>query len=289
MNRYKCDLKYQDTYSNVENIYVIGDIHGDSEVLKKVLLKAQLIDTSFKWIGKDSHVVQLGDILDGKQRGNVKVDFDSVDSMEEYNIYEFLNDLDAQAREYGGRVHYLIGNHELMNVLGNFSYVLGKHMSSTGVQKRRELFSPGGKMANMLACRSYGILNINGWIFCHGGLLPQHIKHHDITWINHLVKDILKGAKSINKLKPSERDYLEGNNSFLWTRAYANNKNKCELLNTTLSMISAKGMILGHTPHDSITCACKNKLYFADIGLSRSFNNDKIQLLHITKDLTEII
>lgn len=289
MEKYKCNLQYQDSYTNIENIYVIGDIHGDFEVLKRVLLKAMLIDNSSNWIGHDSHVVQLGDILDGKERSNNSNGFDNIDTMEEYNIYDFLNKLDTQAREFGGRVHYLIGNHELMNVLGNFSYVHNKHMSSTGVQRRRELFSPGGKMANMLACRSYGILYINGWIFCHGGLLPHHIKHRDITWINTLVKDILKGVKNVNKLKPHERDFIEGNNSFLWTRAYSNNPNKCELLNTTLSAMSAKGMVVGHTPHDNITGICKNKLYFADIGLSRSFSNDKVQLLHIKNGVAQII
>ena len=47
-------------------------------------------------------------------------------------------------------------------------------------------------------------------------------------------------------------------------------------------------MIVGHTPHYNITNVCREKLYFADVGLSRAFtqhNFNKIQVLHIKKGL----
>ena len=81
--------------------------------------------------------------------------------MEEFSIYEFLNYLDTEAEKYGGRVHYLIGNHEIMNMEGDFRYVHKKHLSATGDNLRRQLFRPGGYMAKLLACHSYGVLKIN--------------------------------------------------------------------------------------------------------------------------------
>jgi hypothetical protein len=284
-NSFVCNLEYKDTFKNIEDIYVIGDIHGDFDVLKTILKKAKLINNSLKWIGGKSHLVQLGDLLDGKIRSNNPINNDSISAMEEFTIFEFLNDLDKQARKYGGRIHYLLGNHEIMNILGDFRYVLDKHMSSTGINIRKTLFRPGGYMANLLACHAYGVLKINNWIFCHGGLLPKHVSKHSITWINRLVKDVLNGKKKIENLTREEEEYLGGNDSFFWNRFYKNNENRCEVLNKTLDLVKIKngGMVLGHTPHNNITNYCRKQLYFADIGLSRAFGNEfnKKQILHI--------
>ena len=293
-NKPTCNLPFQDTYNNINNIFVLGDIHGDFAVLKKALYKAKLINSRLKWIGGNSHLVQLGDLLDGKIRANYKPNYAEISAMEEFTIFEFLNDLDRQARLLGGRVHYLIGNHELMNLIGRFDYVLDKHLSGTGLAIRRQLFKPGGYMASLLACHSYGVLKINDWIFCHGGLLPEHVNKRSITSINTLVRSVLKGTKSLENLTNEEQDLIYGNDSFFWTRFYSRNANRCEVLNKTLDIVSSEkgGMVVGHTPHNNITDVCRNKLYFADVGLSRSFGNGEfsnVQILHIKNGKKPII
>ena len=78
--------------------------------------------------------------------------------------------------------------------------------------------------------------------------------------------------------------------SLFWNRFYAKNSNNCQVLNKTLDIVNkgSGGMIVGHTPHYNITNVCREKLYFADVGLSRAFtqhNFNKIQVLHIKKGL----
>ena len=294
-NKPTCNLPFKDTYTNIKNVYVLGDIHGDFKVLKQALYKAQLIDSKLKWVGNDAHLVQLGDLLDGKIRANYTPNYGEISAMEEFTIFEFLNDLDRQARLQNGRVHYLVGNHELMNLIGRFDYVLDKHLSGTGIAIRRQLFKPGGYMASLLACHSYGVLKINDWIFCHGGLLPHHVNKRSITSINNLVRNVLKGTKSLDNLTNDEQELIYGNDSFFWTRFYSNNADKCEVLNKTLDIVSSSkngGMVVGHTPHNNITDVCRSKLYFADVGLSRSFGNSEfknVQILHIKKGYKPII
>lgn len=285
-----CNITNKDTYKNINRIIVIGDIHGDFTILIKCLRKAKVINSNNRWIGKSTHVVQLGDILDAGGRGtqfNTKPE-------EEFQIYKFLNNLDKEARLTNGRVHYLIGNHELMNITGDFRYVHKTHLSYTGIEKRKNLFKPGNYIANMLACHAHGILKINKWYFCHAGLLPIHVTNKNITWINQLVKDVLRGKKSIDNINQNEYDLIFSKDSFFWNRFYANNENKCQILNNTLDLLGEKdgGMVLGHTPHYNITSQCRKKLWFADIGLSKAFGNDmfnRIQVLEIINNVPRVL
>ena len=288
-NNYKCNMAFKDTFTNVSNIFVIGDIHGDLSVLIKSLRKINIIDNNLNWKGDNSHIVQLGDILDGGGRGENVIN-KSVNAMEEFTIFEFLNNLDVQARKFGGRVHYLIGNHELMNLLGNFRYVASNHLNSTGVEIRKKLFKKAGYMASMLACHSYGVLKINNWIFCHAGLLPHHINNRSITDINKLVRGVFSGKIGLENISTEEEELLLGKTSLFWNRFYSKNSNNCTVLNKTLDIINNGngGMIVGHTPHYNITNVCRQKLYFADVGLSRAFtqhNFKNIQILHIRKGM----
>ena len=283
-NRFQCNIKNQDTFNNVNRIIVIGDLHGDFDVLIKCLKLAKLINNKNQWIGNNTHVVQLGDILDGGGRG---ISFES-DPYEEFKIYEYLNYLNNEANKLGGYVHYLIGNHELMNLTGDFNYVHPSHM----IKERNELFKPGSYITNMLACHSYGILNINGWIFCHAGLLPEHLEKNSISSLNFLIKNILLGTKSINELNKYDHDLLFSKYSFLWNREYINNANKCNILKNTLNKIKhSRGMIIGHTPNKNITGSCDNKLWYVDLGLSKAFGNDfnNIQVLEIINNNPRVI
>lgn len=284
-NNFKCKKKMKDKFINVRRIIVIGDLHGDFLKLIKCLLLAKVINQNLNWIGGDTHVVQLGDILDAGGRG---IEFNS-EPYEEFKIYEYLNFLNKQANKNNGYVHYLIGNHELMNIMGDFNYVHKSHL----INNRKELFRPGSYLTNMLACHSYGVLEINGWIFCHAGLLPQHLESNTIDSLNKLVRNILTGEKNIQNLSQMEQLLLFSPSSMYWNRDYVFNNDKCNILNTTLNKVEgSRGMIIGHTPHKNITGNCNNKLWYADVGLSEAFGRDEfnnIQVLEIINNKPRVL
>ena len=85
-------------------VVAVGDIHGDFDALRGILRHAGIIDAAGRWIAGNSTLVQLGDYTD---RGrNVRA------------VMDLLVDLETQATAAGGRVAVLLGNHELMNLLG---------------------------------------------------------------------------------------------------------------------------------------------------------------------------
>ena len=97
-------------------IVVVGDVHGDLAALVDILVDAGVIDKRRSWKGGTAVVVQTGDLPD---RGP-----------DSRKVMDLLIDLEKQARKAGGRVHALLGNHEVMNMLGDLRYVTPEEYAS---------------------------------------------------------------------------------------------------------------------------------------------------------------
>jgi hypothetical protein len=273
---------------NKNRIIVIGDIHGDIYALLYSLYKVDVINKYGKWVGKNTIVVQLGDQIDKGGRGLNNINLDN-NPLEELEIIEFMHDLHFKALKHGGAVYNLIGNHELMNVLGDFSYVSENHLDGfRGNDIRKKLFKPGGPLAQKLACNTNGIIQIGNWIFVHAGLLPEHIEKYSIDDINNMVRNILLGNLKINELSIDDYNLIFGNDSLFWNRQYSLGKD-CNKLNKTLNILNIGkngGMIVGHTIQNTINSICDNKLWMVDVGMSNAFGNkqnknDRIEVLEI--------
>jgi len=269
-----------------KRIIVIGDIHGDFNSLLKCLYIAKVIDKNCKWIGNNTIVIQLGDQLDKGGRVNLSVDTIN-DELEELKVIEFMHYLHFEAKKKNGAVYNLLGNHELMNILGDFRYATSNHIKGFGGDKtRKELFKPGGAIAIKLACNTNGIMQIGNWIFVHAGLLPHHVKKFSITDINNKIRNILLGNITKDNAGPEMDDILYGPDGILWNRFYTKNKNNCKILNETFQILKLhKGhMVVGHTIQDKINSICNDKLWFADIGMSSAFGdntNSNVEILEI--------
>ena len=90
-------------------IVAVGDLHGDYESWLAIARAAGLVNSSNRWAGGATTLVQLGDVTD---RGP--------DSLK---IIGHLRQLQRSAPRSGGRVITLVGNHEAMNLTGDLRYV----------------------------------------------------------------------------------------------------------------------------------------------------------------------
>ena len=106
----------EDTWGKVERIVAVGDVHGDYDQLVAVLRDALLVDAQLAWSGGRTHLVQTGDRID---RGP-----------DSRKIMDLFIRLEKEARKAGGAVHSLTGNHEAMNVLGDFRYVTAEEFAA---------------------------------------------------------------------------------------------------------------------------------------------------------------
>ena len=275
-------------YENIPRVVCIGDIHGDLHKLLTVLKNTKIIDDKQEWIAqpKNTIVVQLGDQIDMLDRNIDRTEkFDDEDY--DMQIILFMNALHKKAKEHGGSVISLIGNHELMNVMGNFSYVSPKGL--TDIQKRISFFKPGGIGALNLSTRNC-IVKINNILFCHAGILPNLCLKYPIKYINELMKKYLKNVILNDKERKDFSELFLSDDSILWTRKYSaefylkNEKKYRKNIETVLKHLNCQLMIIGHTPCERVLGLADNKVLNIDVGLSRSILNNKSTVLEIVNN-----
>ncbi len=97
-------------------VVAVGDVHGDLDTLVSILQKTGIIDDQRHWSGGNATLVQTGDFLD---RG-----------VKDRQVMDLLMELEKQASKSGGRVVVLLGNHEMMNIMGDLRYVAPEVYSS---------------------------------------------------------------------------------------------------------------------------------------------------------------
>lgn len=270
------------TFPACERLIVIGDIHGDLQRLTECFYKAGLINHQFQWIASppNTWVIQLGDQVDSMSRGTSQ----SWETMADVNVIHFMDQMDAIARPHGGRVISIIGNHELMNVLGDFSYVSPKSISELGgPSARAHKFRPGGPIAKILAKRPVAV-KIGELLFCHAGMLPHHLHiAGSIDQMNIWTKKFLLREP----FSPMEADGLQkiilNQSGILWNRHYSeiSDHERLTSLNHVLSLTGCKAMFVGHTVVPQIIALYDRKLWFVDNGVSRAFDIADAQILEI--------
>jgi predicted MPP superfamily phosphohydrolase len=92
-----------------ERIVAVGDVHGAYDRFVAILRAAGLVDGRARWTGGRSVLVQTGDVLD---RGPAS-----------RRVLDLLRQLERDASRAGGQVFALLGNHEVMRIVGHWNDV----------------------------------------------------------------------------------------------------------------------------------------------------------------------
>jgi hypothetical protein len=127
----------------------IGDVHGELRGFQAILLAEKLINSEGHWLGGETTLLQIGDIVD---RGPFS-----------FQTFEFIRNLQMAAEKAGGRVIRLFGNHELLMLQGNFFFCNFQGPEKLAEEIREEILN--GKIQTAFAWE--------GRLYTHAGLRFQ--------------------------------------------------------------------------------------------------------------------
>lgn len=300
-------------------VVALGDVHGDIGQARRALRIAGVLGdggdaVNPEWVGGNTVVVQVGDVLD---RGD-----------DEIAILILLQKLHKQARQSGGAVYILNGNHEVLNVSGDFRYVtqgafqestrFGEHLVNLfgkpfedafgggepdprkkQVKARAGLFSPGGPLAQQLAMNST-VLIVNDTVFAHGGLMPRHVEF-GLEKLNNAVADWMRGAEIVDEADRTALGMAIGSvkDSVVWNRTFgtenfvtpSDRERACDVLGKTLDLLpGVKRMVVGHTPQLSgCNDECDGRIWRIDVGMSFGVVGADPEVLEIMGDAVKVL
>ncbi|KAI3723488.1 hypothetical protein L2E82_35103 [Cichorium intybus] len=253
----------QTFYPSPNRLIAIGDLHGDFKKFKQALRLGGLIDLEDRWSGGPTTLVQVGDVLD---RGG-----------QELKILYFLEKLKRQAAKVGGNVITMNGNHEIMNVEGNFRctrlsginefqnwadwFTIGNNMKRLcgGLEKPKDLYDgipssfPGVKQkyvngfrARIAALRPQGpiasrFLSKNLTVLVVGESVFVHggiLPHHVAYGLERINEEVRDWITGLKETVSSA--LVKSRNSVVWLRRFSNKVVEdwdCRMLEHTLETI----------------------------------------------------
>jgi len=273
----KCDIKYpakinhKAEYLGINKILAIGDIHGEYDSLVNLMKNNQVIDSNLDWNFDTGHIVLIGDVFD---RGDMVTE----------SLW-FIYKLQKQADEAGGKVHFILGNHELINLV--------EEEGSTDISDKYNIlcYNAGYNYSDLYKSsfilgdwlrKQKTVIKINNFLFVHGGIPPEIAeKEVDISVLNQSMQDFLcSPVQEVNKIDENVR--LAG--SCMFYRGYFDAggdyyKELIEGLPKTLDFFNVDCIVVGHTTVDKITMIKENRVIAIDIPFGGENNKEHALLI----------
>lgn len=147
-------------FDRPEKLIVLSDIEGSFDAFRRLLQSNNVIDKDYNWIFGKGHLVFAGDMFD---RGEQVTE-----------CLWLIYSLEEKAKKMGGYVHFVLGNHEIMNLNGQVRYVRSKYMENAlklGINYN-QLYDSGTELGRWLRTKNI-VLKLGDLLFLHGGVSPQ--------------------------------------------------------------------------------------------------------------------
>jgi hypothetical protein len=256
-NTYLIKPNHTQVYSSVDSLSAISDIHGEYDTYISLLLASGIIDENLNWTYGKGHLVILGDAFD---RGD-KVT----------QILWHLFGLEKQAEKAGGKVHIILGNHELLIFGNDETYVNEKYRKVEEILQIRysDLFSAKSVLGKWLRSKPI-VITINDILFVHAGISIEMVDRKlRIEQINRGFYDMLAGKEIQSESDYEQLIFLNDDQGPIWYRGYFNEQNFNEnMLDKILAFYGKKHIVVGHTRCEGINPIFKNKIFGIDAGIS---------------------
>ncbi len=253
-------------YKQPKKLLAISDIEGNFNAFYSLLVANKVMDKKYNWTYGEGHLVLVGDFVD---RGT--------------NVTQCLwliYKLEQEAEKHGGMVHFILGNHEVMNIKGMPNYAddkyvnLAKRLSGYEDQTKAYEYLMSGQRELVKWMKSKNVIErIGTTVFVHGGLSIE------LRQANMSIKEInafLRNKKSTTFFSDDNDEnltkFLMGPLGPLWYRGLVGRYKKFykkatpNVVKNILKYYQAEHIVIGHTVVKEISSDYDGMVYRTDIG-----------------------
>ncbi len=241
---------------------VISDFDNHIEAFSMVLLGEGIMDDDFNWTYGDGHLIITGDLFD---RG--------------VNVTEclwLLYKLESEAAAQGGRVHLVIGNHEMMNIEDDWRYIEGKYFTNAQLMEKRMLdfYADNTEIGRWLRTKNI-ILKLGDYALMHGGISPQ-VANLNLTYqqMNDFGRARMNGQSCTGSCAT-----VTGSNGVYWYRGMADEELTQQQVDDIVDAFDVKRVIFGHTKGPTVRSLYNGKVLAIDMYHMTNFANGFMEAL----------
>lgn len=240
-------------YTDGEPTVALSDIESGFGAFRQFLVSHGIADKQLNWTFGKGHLVLVGDFVDrGASTTQVL-----------WGIYK----LEQSARLSGGQVHFVIGNHEIKNLQGNFQSANEKYFYIAGIlgKQQFQLFNDNALLGRWLASKNV-LEIINGVAFVHGGLHPDIAKYQpSVDEINQIVRS---GYRTLyyTPVKVTKESFLQSSTTGpAWYRGYFKDDLSQAQVEQGLKAVNANAVVVGHTLQGEVKALYNHKVFAIDV------------------------
>lgn len=249
-------------YTDSNKILAISDIESGFKTFRDFLIHNKIIDKHLNWTFGNGHLVLVGDFIDR--------DFSTT------QVLWFIYKLEQDAKKYGGLVHFILGNHELKNMQGNYESTSQKyfHIAAILEKQQNELYDSASFLGKWIASKNT-IELINGTLFTHGGIDTNLAAYNlDLAEINKIIRSNYYKPYYPKPENTVEQFLTSTNTGISWYRGYFKDDLTQEDIERGLNLFKAKSIVVGHTLQSKVNRQYNGKVIGIDVKHPKDYHKN---------------
>src|SRR5574338_1650299 len=241
-------------FRKASRLFILSDIEGNFAAFRKLLQGNGVINENYDWTFGNGELVLIGDFVD---RGSQVTE-----------VLWLIYSLETKAKAAGGYVHYILGNHEIMNMSNDLRYLNPKYLQTTTALNEQyiTLYGENSEIGRWLRTKNV-IESVGDMLFVHGGISSEmNNVDLDISKINELARPFY--ADTTYRYPYIETDLIYGDKGPFWYRGYymGNRIATDDQVDSTLNKFFVRHIVTGHTiMADTVSVWHSGKLFDTDV------------------------
>ncbi|KAA6326862.1 hypothetical protein EZS27_024086 [termite gut metagenome] len=275
-----------------DKLFVLSDPHANFNAFINILKVKNVIDSQLKWSYGTNELFIAGDVFD---RGD-----------DATTIFWLIYKLQQEARDAGGRVTFIYGNHESMVLKNDLSYTTQKYKDLVSIYSKTTsygttFFNKNTELGRWLAM-SNTIEIVGTDLFVHAGLGQNFYDRNldidrDVNTVMSEAIFLTSGARNTysthSKFLFESATAAVGGAGPIWYRGMVGYSGHEALKESTLDLMlqrySVKRIIVGHTIHTDISTYYSGKVIGVNVDNQANWTAGRGRGILIEKGKTYIV